>query len=111
LQVARDSLASFESALAQMSPEDAQTVANALSVNLAQMQASAQRFAAAGIADALVQGSIPAVCAAKATALDKYQCTWGEFIDSMASVTIGFGGATATLMGFGPWGIPFAAAL
>ena len=111
LQVARDSLVRFEASLEQLTPDDAQAAANALSVNLTAMQSSAQRYAAAGIAHAVVQGPIPAECAEKTTALHQYQCTWGRFIDSMAGVTVGFGGAAVSLMGFGAWGIPFAAGL
>ena len=104
LQIARDSLASFESSLPGLTPDDAQAVANALSVNLASMQASAQRLAAAGIAHVVVQGSIPEVCAQKATALEKYQCTWSEFIDAMAGATIALGGTAVSVMALGPGG-------
>lgn len=110
LQIARDSLASFESSLAQLTPDDAQQAANALSVNLARMQEASGRLAAAGIASAVVQIAIPAHCAEKTTALERYKCTWGAFINAMAGATIGFGGGILSLS-LGPWGIPVAAGL
>lgn len=96
LQVARDSLALFETRLASLTPEQAQQAADMLRANRMLMETSQQRALAAGVVHGTAYGAIPQRCSQQSTALKAYKCTWDEFILAMADATIGLaGGALA----------------
>lgn len=96
LQVARDSLALFETRLASLTPDQAQQAADMLRANRMVMEMSQQRALAAGVVHGTAYGAIPQRCSQQSTALKAYKCTWDEFILAMADATIGLaGGALA----------------
>jgi hypothetical protein len=92
LDEARDSLASFRTTFAQMTPAQKQQVADILNANLSAEHRALVLGAQAGSLSAAAY-QIPAACAAKATALEQYQCTWGSFFTSLKDVAKYLGGA------------------
>lgn len=82
LAAARDSLASFEAALAQMTPAEVEQIAGLLRQHLGsagEPTAATSAALAAGVVHATAGGAIPTQCRNLTTALDSYTCTWGVF--------------------------------
>lgn len=90
LAAARDSLESFRLQVAQLTPAEAQQVADILSANLDRMSTLGDESALmAGVVHATAAGMIPVQCQSREKVLERYTCTWRAFGTHMTRAALG----------------------